>query len=256
MLYYTISGARSDNPLLFLHAGNYSGTMWHDIAARVSNHHCIFVDLPGHGYSREIDLTSLDQAADAVARVIEQDFGGGPVNLVGLSFGGYVGLILMARHPHLIRRSMLSGIHLGAIPNAKAMNLVAGLMSPLIRLGWVRRKLAEPLGITDASIIDRTDGRANLTPRTMRAVLRLVSVFDVQDELPSIEVPTLMIAGGNEHATIIDSLRTFQAAMPACTARTVPGMGHAWCNEDPQLFAQTLQMWCDGSALSDRLNAV
>ncbi len=249
MLYYTTSGDSIHDPLLFLHAGNYSGTMWRDIAEHVSGLHCIFVDLPGHGYSRDIDLTSLDQAADAVAMVIEQDFEGRQINLVGLSFGGYVGLTLMARHPHLIRRAMLSGIHIGKIPNARAINLFARLMSPLIRLRWMRRKLAEPLGVTDMSIIDRTDGQPNLTPRTMRAILRLVSVFDVQDDLRSIRTPTLMIAGGNEHATIVESLHVFEAAMPACTTRIVPEMGHAWCNEDPPLFARTVQAWCDGDAL-------
>ncbi|UWR47025.1 alpha/beta fold hydrolase [Phaeobacter inhibens] len=256
MLYYTTTGDAPGPPLLFLHAGNYSGPMWHDIAARLTGMRCIFVDLPGHGYSREIQLTSLEQAADAVAMVIERGFESGPVNLVGLSFGGYVGLTLMIRHPHLIRRAMISGIHLGSIPNARAMNAFATVMSPLIQLRWVRRRLAEPLGITDPAIINRTDGRPNLTPRTMRAVLRLVSVFDVHDALPSISVPTLVIAGGNEHATIVNSLDDFQDAMQNCTARTVPGMGHAWCNEDPRLFAQTAQAWCDEEPLPSQLDFV
>lgn len=256
MLYYTTTGEASGPPLLFLHAGIYSGTMWREIAARLTGMHCIFLDLPGHGYSREIDLTSLEQAADAVAMVIEQGYAGGPVNLVGLSFGGYVGVTLMIRHPHLVRRAMISGIHLGSIPNARAMNAFAAVMSPLIRLRWMRRRLAEPLGITDPTIINRTDGEPNLTPRTMRAVLRLVSVFDVHDALPSIPVPALMIAGGNEHATIVDSLADFQDLMQNCTARTVPGMGHAWCNEDPGLFVQTAQAWCDEAPLPSHLEPV
>lgn len=256
MLYYTTSGDSSDQPLVFLHAGNYSGTMWHEIASRLTSLQCIFVDLPGHGYSSDIELTSLEQAADAVAAVIERGFDGGPVNLVGLSFGGYVGMMLMIRHPHLVRRAMISGIHLGSIPNARAMNAFAALMSPLIRLRWMRRKLAEPLGITDPAIINRTDGQPNLTPRTMRAILRLVSVFDVHTSLPSIQVSTLMIAGGEEHATIVESLAAFKDAMPDCTARTVPGLGHAWCNEDPELFTQTVQAWSDTNTLPLRLMIV
>ncbi len=256
MLYYTTSESNSDDLLLFLHAGNYSGTMWHEIASRLIGLRCIFVDLPGHGYSREVELISLEQAADAVASVIEQEFNGRPVNLVGLSFGAYVGLILASRHPHLIRRAMISGIHLGAIPNARAMNIFAAVMSPFIRLRWVRRKLAEPLGITDPHIIDRTDGQPNLSPRTMRTILRLVSVFDVEEKLPSIAVSTLMIAGGKEHPTIVTALHVFQDKMADCIAQTVPGLGHAWCNEDPQLFARTLQAWCDGNALPPGLKAI
>lgn len=90
----------------------------------------------------------------------------------------------------------------------------------------------------------------------MRAVLRLVSVFDVHDLLADIHVPTLMIAGGEEHSTIVNSLSDFQRLMPDCTARTVPDMGHAWCNQDPDLFAQTIQAWVNRTSLSPRLDCV
>lgn len=256
MIYYTELGRATGDPVLFLHAGSYSGTMWHDITSRLTGMHCILPDLPGHGYSRNIELRSLEQAADAVATLIANKYGGGPVNIVGLSFGSYVGLMLMARHPGMVKRAMLSGIQLGSIPNPRVMNLFAGLMSPLMWFRGFRRKMAAPHGISDPNIYDRTDGAANLTPRTLRAVLRLASVFDVHDLLPQIEVPTLMIAGGEEHSTIIGSLSDFRRLMPDCTVRTVPDMGHAWCNQDPDLFAQTVQAWVNHERLSPRLDSV
>ncbi|MEJ6394253.1 alpha/beta fold hydrolase [Gymnodinialimonas sp. 2305UL16-5] len=247
MLHLTELGNENGAPVLFLHAGSYSGTMWRDIAARLPDLCCILPDLPGHGYSREIKLTTLEEAADAVAALIIDRYPGGPVHLVGLSFGAYVGLILMARHPQLIQRAMLSGLHLGALPQRRLMTLFAAVISPLIRLHVVRRKLAEPLGITDRSIYDRADGAANLTPRTLRSVFRLVSVFDVYDLLPTIPVPTLVIAGEREHSTITYSLNDFQRLMPNCAARIVPGLGHAWCREDPDLFAETVAAWQRGA---------
>lgn len=254
MLYSLEFGPAGGDPVMFLHAGSYSGTMWREIAKNLPGMRCLLPDLPGHGLSRNIKLRSLEQAADALAALIVDKYDSGPVHLVGLSFGGYVGLVLMARHPRLVRRSMLSGIHLGSIPSPRMMNLMAALMSPLIRLSWFRREMAEHLGVTDPEIYNRADGSANLSPRTFRAVLRLVSVFNVHELLPKINVPTLMIAGENEHSTIVESLYDFQRLMPDCTARIVPEMGHAWCNQDPCLFTQTVAAWLHRSTLPRRLD--
>ncbi len=256
MLYCTEMGSPQGDPILFLHAGSFSGTMWHQIAGGLPEMRCLLPDLPGHGYSRNIELQTLAHAADTVAALLFEKPRHRPVHLVGLSFGGYVGLILMARHPQLISRAMLSGIHLGAIPNPRMMQCFAGAISPLIRLKWFRKRMAASLGVTTPEIYDRADGAANLSPRTLRRLLNLVSVFDVQDLLAEINVPTLMIAGEKEHPTILQSLSDFQHLMPQCTARTVPELGHAWCNQDPRLFTETVLAWVNRSPLPSQLTAV
>lgn len=256
MIYSTETGPSDGEPIVFLHAGSYSGTMWRSIARQLPEMRCILPDLPGHGQSRDMELASLDQAADCVASLISEKYGDGPVNIVGLSFGAYAGLILMARHPSLVRRAMLSGIHLGSIPNPARMNAIVGVMSPLIRFGWFRRKMAEPLGITEKDIYNRSDGTANVTAKTLRSAVRLVSVFDVQDVLPSIHTTTLMIAGGREHSSILGSLSEYRRLMPDCTARTAPGMGHAWCVQDQDLFVETVRAWVSQAPLPDRLASV
>lgn len=239
--------------MILLRAGNYTGTMWADIAGRLQGVRCLLPDLPGNGGSQHIPLQSLEQEADAVAALIEETCATRLVTLVGLSFGGYVALHVLARHPHLVKRAMISGIHLGAIPNPRAMSVMAAVMSPLVQFGWFRRKMAAPLGITDPQIYSRADGSGNVFPRTFRQVINLVLRFNVHDLLPGIEVPTLMIAGAKEHETILHSLTEFETRMPACTARIVPGMGHAWCNQDPALFAATIAVWVAAASLPDTL---
>lgn len=170
MIYYTETGLETDTPVVFLHAGSYSGTMWADITTRLGGLHCIVPDLPGHGYSRPIELRSLEQAADEVATLIIHKFGERAVNVVGISFGGYVGLMLMARHPRMVQRAMLSGIHLDSVPNPWVMNLFAGLMSPLMRFRGCRRKMAAGLGVSDPHIYDRTDDAANHARRAASCV--------------------------------------------------------------------------------------
>jgi len=250
------TGSPTGECVLFLHAGSFSGTMWHDVAGRLPEFRCILPDLPGHGLSRDIELQSLTQASDRVATMIRERSGGGPVDLVGLSFGSYVGLLLMLRHPRLVGRAMLSGIHLGSIPNRVRTNLLIGLISPLFSFGWFRTRMAGSLQVSAHDILNRADGSANVSPQTLRTVMRLVSDFDLQDELPKIDVPTLVIAGAKEQATILDSLLDYRRSMPDCTARTVPEMGHAWCYQDPALFAETVRAWVGQAPLPHRLDVV
>ncbi|MEO0931824.1 MAG: alpha/beta hydrolase [Pseudomonadota bacterium] len=254
-LYCTSAGAAQGEPVLFLHASSFSGTMWREITNRLPEFRCILPDLPGHGRSRHKDLVSLAQAADCIAERIVNAHGGRPVNIVGLSFGGYVGLMLIARHPELVKRAMLSGIHIGAIPNPRVMNLIAALMSPLIAVPWIRQRMAASMGVTDPRMLHRADGTANVTARTFRRIINLVSVFDVHNLLPQIVVPTLLIAGEDEHITILRSLHDYQRLMPHCVARTVPAMGHAWCNQDPDLFAEIVTAWVKGRSLPEKLMA-
>ena len=252
-LYYTIAGAADGEPVLLLHAGSYSGTMWREITNRLPEFRCILPDLPGHGRSRHENLVSLAQAADCIAERIVNAHGGRPVNIVGLSFGGYVGLMFIARHPDLVKRAMLSGIHIGTIPTPRMMNLMAALMSPLIAVPWIHQRMAASMGVTDPTVVHRSDGTANVSARTFRRVLGLVSDFDVYHLLPEIVVPTLLIAGEKEHITILRSLHDYQRLMPHCVARTVPAMGHARCNQDPDLFAKTLTAWVKGRSLPEEL---
>jgi len=86
--------------------------------------------------------------------------------------------------------------------------------------------------------------------------MRLVSVFDLAEQLPKIDVSTLVIAGAGEQATILDSLSEYRRLMPDCTVRTVPGTGHAWCNQDPDLFADTVRAWVRQACLPRRLDVV
>jgi hypothetical protein len=155
----------------------------------------------------------------------------------------------MERHPSKVRRAMLGGVQLGPIPFARAMALVAGALSPLVRIRAVRRRMAPPLGVTAPTTYDRDDDSANREPRPLRRVLALGSDFGGDLDLSGITASVLMVAGGTEHRVILPSLDAFACRVPDCVARTVPGLGHAWCNDAPSLFARTVSPWLDGAKL-------
>ncbi len=249
MLHFVTRG-RSDNlPVLFLHAGSFTSRMWFSAVDQLPEINAIFPDLPGHGGSIHRMLSTLEQAADDLAELVERELGGEPVDLVGLSFGAYVGLTFMIRHPHLVDRACLSGCHAGDMPNPRLMKLMLYLMSPLTRFAWFYEKSGKSMGLKDTSICLDPDGRPNVSPATLRTIARLVVDFDIRATLPDIRIPTLVLAGEKEHATILNSLEIFEAHMPNCEAGIVAGLGHAWCAEDEALFVRTIRCWLSGQRL-------
>jgi pimeloyl-ACP methyl ester carboxylesterase len=78
MIHYRETGPHRGRPILFLHAGSYSGTMSSGFCRRLGERRCVLPDLSGHGHSRHVPLRDLTQA-DAVSELLEQRDGGGPI---------------------------------------------------------------------------------------------------------------------------------------------------------------------------------
>ena len=106
----------SGAPIVFLHGGlrffDTNFTKQRDYFA--SFRKVIGIDRRGHGHSPDTAQPfSYFQMAEDTAAVIEQ-LGLGPVDVVGHSDGGNIGLILARYHPQLVRRLVVSGANLRA----------------------------------------------------------------------------------------------------------------------------------------------
>lgn len=102
------SGPPGAPAIVFVHGTRLTGSMWTAQQSALSDgFRTIAMDLPAHGALAGESFT-LDGAADALSRVIH-DHAGGRAVVVGLSLGGYVGMVLAAREPERIRGLVLSG---------------------------------------------------------------------------------------------------------------------------------------------------
>lgn len=249
MLHFVTRGRSENLPVLFIHGGGLTGRMWYHAADALPGIYGILPDLPGHGHSAARKLVSLEQAADDLAALLEQELQGRPVDVAGLSLGSYIGLTLMLRYPHLVGRAFLSGLHAGGMPNPGRMKTLLWLMSPLMHFAWFHKQSGKAMGVRDTSLFVNAEGRPNVTPATLRRLSRLVIDFEARPALCDIDIPTLVLAGEKEHPAILQALTVFSDTMPACQAGIVPGLGHAWCAQDPALFVQTLRCWLSAQPL-------
>ena len=106
-LFVAEKGQQNDKSIVFLHASGSSSQMWaHHIAELKNDFHCIAVDLPGHGFSRDIGWTNFNDVTEMIVDIIKNGVHGKP-HLVGLSLGGGLVLKLLEKHADLFDRAIV-----------------------------------------------------------------------------------------------------------------------------------------------------
>jgi pimeloyl-ACP methyl ester carboxylesterase len=116
----------SGPPMVLLHGGTGSWTHWvRNVLALAGAHTVLVPDMPGFGDSAAPPKGSgVPAIADIVANGIAR-LAGGPVQLVGFSFGGLVAGHLAAARPELVSRLVLVGAGGLGLRDGKRLPLVA-----------------------------------------------------------------------------------------------------------------------------------
>jgi pimeloyl-ACP methyl ester carboxylesterase len=227
----------SGAPLVFLHGGllffDNSFAKQRDYFA--STRKVIGIDRPGHGHSPDNGRPfSYQEMADDMAAVIEK-LDVGPVDIVGHSDGGDVGLILAHDHPQLVRRLVISGA-----------NLTPGLAPDELkrRSQWTHEQLAEAAGRLEQQLPPnfRTDyqavapdGGGQWQSFLLRSYqLWMTPVVIETAALKTMQTPVLVIAGDKDFTSIEETVAIYRA-LPHGQLFIVPGTGHGTFSDRPEL---------------------
>ena len=248
-------GAADADRVILLHSANFTGRMWRPVTDRLQDMSLIIPDLPGHGRSIEERFVSIEETADAVAELASTAAKEQQLHIVGASLGAYVGLSVLLRHPDLAASAVLSGFHVGNMPNPRTMVFLGNVLSPVASTAWFQRKIAASLKIPPEYLKHEDFSRPRTNGRTIRAVNRAAATFDAVADLDKIGTRTLALAGAREHPTILESLSILDRRLTDGTARVAPGLGHAWPLQDSDLFARTVRAWTNNSTLPSQLDA-
>ncbi len=248
MLNQVQSGPRDGAPIVFLHGAGYDGRMWAEVIAQMPECRCTALDLPGHGESRATPFDGFDAAADAVAACVK-DRSDGPVTLVGVSLGAYIGYRCLARHPGLARRAVLSGLQDRPVLTGPMLRATMRLAAASLQVRTLRERAAGNMGFANLSVASAPDGGPNASVRTMWQAARCAHDFDAHADFDRIRTPTLFLAGEKEHPAILDALGIFRDGITGAEARMIPGYGQGWCAEQPGVLAQAVSCWRRGNAL-------
>jgi pimeloyl-ACP methyl ester carboxylesterase len=201
------------------------------------------VDLRGHGGSPGSGdpVHTMELLADDVAAVI-RSLGNDGADVAGLSMGGYVAFALWARHPALVRSLVLANTRAVAdSPEARAgrdasIQTVLHKGRAAIADAMLPRLLAKQ---ADPMLGARARTMVEGTPvETIVADLR--GLRDRPDRtalLPTITVPTLVIAGSEDPIAPPAESAAWAHTIPGAAHVVVPHAAHLVPMEQPTAFA-------------------
>lgn len=227
-------------PIVFLHGGlhffenSFQGQR--DFFA--SYRKVIGIDQPGHGRSPDDGRPfSYKVMADNTAALIEQ-LGVGPVDVVGHSDGGNVGLLLARDHPKLVRHLVISGANIRSGLSAdeakrrsqRSAQEVSDKLPPAFR--------ADYLKVTP----DGADHWLTVVAKSVQ--LWLTPVVIEPAELKTLKMPVLVIAGDRDFTSIEENAEIFRN-LPQGQLLIVPGTGHGTFSQRPALMNEAIRTFLE-----------
>jgi pimeloyl-ACP methyl ester carboxylesterase len=225
--------------------------MWYPQFERLGDfYHCLAPVLPECGNSNEFGPFELKEAAQLVLSVVRERVPKGVTHVVGLSLGGAVALQMLCEEPEVVGHFMMSGTARMLPPTLDAIQRLDGHILHLAS----HERLADFL--LESYHIPRADRRLLLADlRTVKpeAVERFLQGM-TRWEFPHYgQTPILAVAGRLEAFVNQQAVYEVKRTLPGAKGALVPGAGHFWNLEFPDLFTQTLRAWIEDDPLPDRL---
>ncbi len=241
MLYTYETGSPASPAIVFLHGGGLSSRMWQPVIERLPEFNCLAPDLPEHGKSASLKPFDLDDAARRVAELIRLHVPGRKAHLVGLSLGGAVVLNIARLDPAVTGQMMVTGTaaRLGKILGRLSLSTL--WMLRLSKPETLAKQSAKQWGIPETYL---PLFQEDLLHATSADFNRTLIENLMRQELPEcLPAPLLVTVGGKETVPAKQAARKLTRLYRESVGYMVPGMGHVWALQNPDLFADTVRMW-------------
>ncbi len=253
MLFTSVAGDPGSPAIVFLHGAGLSGRMWQPQMEGLSGYYCLAPDLPEQGKSLDVAPFQLEDAARRVIELIEKRVPRKRAHLVGLSLGAAVALAIMRLAPTYVDHAIITGT-----APLKAYGKLAIALIPLMKFFNIEKQADasyKQFGIPEAY---RATFREDLLLTTTPAFTRhsIEALIDLNDLLPcESDTSTLVAVGAKENSVAKGGARKFAACLKHSRMVIVPGVGHVWNLQAPDLFTDTVRNWIEDRPLPDVLRS-
>lgn len=154
---------------------------------------------------------------------------------------------------HGIERAHVCGLSLGAMTATQLVLDFPERVASLVLSGSQVRPhpaLMTILRTTVRMLPESHAVRMGMTKAMWLGALRVVADVNFRGRLASIQAPTLVLCGSRDIANLAPA-RELAASIPNAELRIVPGAGHPWNVERPELFSRTIADFYAGLPSSD-----
>jgi pimeloyl-ACP methyl ester carboxylesterase len=216
-------------PIVLLHGGLADNSTWAAQFAGFAPHRRVVAperQAQGHTPDRPGPLTYQGMADQTVSFLAA--LGLGPVDLLGWSDGGMVGLLVAAEHPELVRTLSVTG------SGFSTAGYVPGAMEALVNLMPQDEDMQMFVAMYDQA---SPDGPQHFPEVWEKFRTMWAEPFDWTDKVERIAAPTLVIVGDDDYITVSHA-EEFARTVAKGQLAVVPGASHILPMERPGLFNQ------------------
>lgn len=247
-----------EKPLLVVgpSLGTSCAVLWAQTAALLGNDYDVVAwDLPGHGVSRAAQGTfDVGELADAVVDLVDSVAPGATFHYAGVSLGGATGLQLGIKHGERLAslNVQCSGAKLGTPEGwLERAETVRNQGTPVMIQGSAQRWFAPGFMDREPELSSRLLHSLSDADRFSYAFCcEALATFDVREELGSIRVPTLAVAGVEDGVAPPSFAEELVAGIRAgggsARAVALDGVAHLAPAEAPARVAELLQDFMGG----------
>ena len=240
----------NDTPLVLLHGLLGDANDWQPVIDRLPGHHCIALDLPGHGQHHELRVNDFEQShqwlcRELASRGIERYL------LVGYSLGGRLALYHASREPAGLSGLLLENCHPGLPAGERAARIAHDE-------SWAERFEREPLAdvladwyrqgvfadLDEAARARQIARRLGNDGKAVAAMLRATSLGkqpDLASWLAQGGLPVTYVSGKRDHK--FHQLACLMASQHRKINHLELDGGHNLHAHQPEAFARLLAEW-------------
>ncbi len=252
-LYVREAGPADAKTIIFLHGGGLSSAMWQPQFEFLQDYHCLAPDLPEQGNSANIGPFTFADASRLVADMIRERVPNGRAHIVGLSIGGAVTVRLLLDAPEVIDHVMISGtatrINAGLAVLMRVNEPFMHFLSPDQQTNLMLRQFHIPTEYRDLVL----EGVRACKPEANAHFSKELTKIELPHKVQS---PVLVVVGQKETIVAKHAAQQLIKEMEGARGVMVPGVGHAWNLEAPDLFTRTVRAWITDAPLPHELVAL
>lgn len=240
----------SHSTIIFLHGSESCHLEFSRVTPFLADYDILLVDLPGHSRSKEIPF-SMKNAIITVSRLIKTKARAGKAHVVGLSFGGFIGLELARQCPELLLSlwctgcAPFSGYRKWFVSHPRLLSGIVTMAGKIAteRIFWA----SFGAGVQPIPGL-REEVQQNQNLSTMRDVFTELSLVNM-DQFSEIRGVRIAIIAGGKQDNVQDTKevgRLLRGGNPECDAFVVRDAIHWWSIQLPEVFAMGVRAWIEG----------
>ncbi len=246
-------------PIVLVHGATADHTAWRTAGPLLAANHAIYaIDRRGRGASGDTLPYAIAREYEDVAAVVDVVAWqtGAPVDVVGHSYGGRIGLGTALLTPNLRRLVVYEGAPAPAQRPFQWLGIMAlleGLAVRDDREGLLGAFMTRVVGMTPAELASFRASptwplRVTAAPTIIREMQAESSADAGLERYGGVRIPVLQLVGGDSPAVFTEGTRALDQILPDCRVVVLPGQKHAAHHTDPDRFVAEIRRFLEADA--------